>query len=129
MIFMSVSQKHSEREIRVLQIGIEPNSFRFGSVQENSDFFFRVCLCHLSSHKPSSFLSQSLPFPAVTFCNFNAIKNNSLQAAKDRNRKLFKEVFLIELGKWYLFMFPCLPDKAHIPILAKTSLSDPKSTN
>lgn len=53
-----------------------------------------------SSHKPLLFLSQSLPFPAVTFCNFNAIKNNSLQAAKDTDLELFNELFAIELGKW-----------------------------
>lgn len=41
--------------------------------------------------------STSLPFPAVTFCNFNAIKNNSLQAAKDTDMELFNELFAIEL--------------------------------
>jgi len=42
--------------------------------------------------------STSLPFPAVTFCNFNAIKNDSLQAAKDTDMELFNQLFAIELG-------------------------------
>lgn len=84
-----------------------------------------------SSHKQFIFLSQSLPFPAVTFCNFNAIKNNSLQAAKDRNMELFKEVFAIELGKSRHLEFvqsPSFLDNAHIPILGKILFSEPKST-
>ena len=82
------------------------------------------------SQKQLLFLSQSLPFPAVTFCNFNAIKINSLQAAK--NTELFNEVFAIELGKCNQVVF------VHVFILARpdpfsefweTSRLDLKSTS
>ena len=75
----------------------------FGSTSFRRPRITRLCLCHwLKNHPLKSrhkFLSQSLPFPAVTFCNFNAIKNNPLQAAKDTDKELFNEVFAIELGK------------------------------
>ncbi|XP_078344009.1 degenerin deg-1-like [Oculina patagonica] len=37
--------------------------------------------------------STSLPFPAVTFCNFNAIKKNFLQHAKGDAMDIFGELY------------------------------------
>lgn len=46
-----------------------------------------------------SFSFQSLPFPAVTFCNFNAIKNVSLQHARDDAMDIFGELLTGLTGK------------------------------
>lgn len=43
--------------------------------------------------------ASSLPFPVVTFCNFNALKNDSLQAAKADGMDIFKNLFTSELAK------------------------------
>ncbi|KAL9986114.1 hypothetical protein ACROYT_G000194 [Oculina patagonica] len=43
--------------------------------------------------------STSLPFPTVTFCNFNAIKRSSLQTAAQRNAGFLEEVFASELAR------------------------------
>ncbi|XP_078360038.1 acid-sensing ion channel 2-like [Oculina patagonica] len=43
--------------------------------------------------------SSSLPFPAVTFCNFNAIRNDSLHTVKDYGLDIFEELFTAEIAK------------------------------
>ena len=53
VIFQSVTQAYSEKEnpkkIRILPTGVEPKTF--DSCWENSEFFFRVCLCVIDSKK------------------------------------------------------------------------------
>ena len=52
-----------------------------------------------SSIKRTFSFSQSLPFPEVTFCNFNAIRNNSLPGAmKSGEIENFRQ--LLKYGKY-----------------------------
>ncbi|PFX34951.1 Amiloride-sensitive sodium channel subunit beta [Stylophora pistillata] len=44
-------------------------------------------------------MTESLPFPVVTLCNFNALRNDSLQAAKEDGMDIFKNLFTGELAK------------------------------
>ena len=76
------------------------------------------------SQKQFLFLSQSPPFPAVTFCNFNAIKYSSLKAAKDTDRGFVYEVIEVELGKCSQLVF------VHVSMIVRPgSYSNPGKTS
>ena len=98
MVFLSVSQVRSEKPTWIKRVGVDPDTYWLNS--GNSTILVPLTKKSLPSPKQFLFLSQSLPFPAVTFCNFNAIKYSSFLAAKVTEREFVDEFLEVEPGKF-----------------------------